>query len=76
MINIQFLQGTFRLSCDGIRIPLQPNALLALYCSGGPVESRRLVDLLWGYANAGIPCDTAHPHPAHPDEDRHHRRPP
>jgi DNA-binding SARP family transcriptional activator len=47
MIKVQFLQGTFRLSCDSRRVPLQPmqiNALLALYCSGGPVE--RLVDLL------------------------------
>jgi DNA-binding SARP family transcriptional activator len=56
MIKIQFLQGTFTLSCDSIRIPLQPmqiNALLALYCSGGPVESRRLVDLLWDTPTQG-----------------------
>jgi hypothetical protein len=39
-----------------MRIPLQPlqiNALLALYCSGGPVESRRLVDVLWDTPTQG-----------------------
>lgn len=56
MINIRFLQGTFRLTCNGILVALQPmqiNALLALHCSGGPVESRRLVDLLWDSPTQG-----------------------
>jgi SARP family transcriptional regulator, regulator of embCAB operon len=56
MIEISFLQGTFLLRCDGAGVPLQPmqvKLLLALYCSGGPVESGRLVDLLWDAPTQG-----------------------
>src|SRR5271170_2117855 len=50
MVEIELLQGTFILRCNGVRVTLRPmetRVLLALYCAGGPVESSRLVELLW-----------------------------
>jgi DNA-binding SARP family transcriptional activator len=56
MIEIGLLQGTFILRCNGARITLRPmeiRVLLALYCAGGPVESSRLVELLWHMPTQG-----------------------
>jgi SARP family transcriptional regulator, regulator of embCAB operon len=56
MVEIGLLQGTFILRCNGVRITLRPmetRVLLALYCAGGPVESSRLVELLWHLPTQG-----------------------
>ena len=56
MIEVGLLQGTFILRCNGIRLALRPmeiRVLLALYCAGGPVESSRLVELLWHVPTQG-----------------------
>jgi DNA-binding SARP family transcriptional activator len=56
MVDIRLLQGTFILRCNGMRITLRPmeiRVLLALYCAGGPVESSRLVELLWHMPTQG-----------------------
>jgi DNA-binding SARP family transcriptional activator len=56
MIEVGLLQGTFTLRCNGLRVTLRPmetRVFLALYCAGGPVESSRLVELLWHMPTQG-----------------------
>ncbi|HEY1626655.1 MAG TPA: BTAD domain-containing putative transcriptional regulator [Streptosporangiaceae bacterium] len=56
MIEIEILHGEFIVRCNSLMITLQPmqaTLIFALLSAGGPVESGRLAELLWGVVTEG-----------------------